>query len=96
MLRRLFEDSGDLVLLEVGATTLGHLVRSGGPMMADVVERQVGGGCVFWSVRLVLGFWQCVLCVCGCWEGLVCSCGCAGKLQLAAVAEPEVVESTLD
>jgi len=29
------------VLLEVAAQTLGHLVRSGGPMMADVVERQV-------------------------------------------------------
>jgi hypothetical protein len=42
MLRRLFEDSQDLVLLEVAATALGHLVRSGGPMMADVVERQVG------------------------------------------------------
>ena len=43
MLRRLFEDSQDLVLLEVAALALGHLVRSGGPMMADVVERQVGG-----------------------------------------------------
>ncbi|GBF92737.1 target of growth-regulatory PI3K kinase [Raphidocelis subcapitata] len=52
MLRRLFEDSQDLVLLEVGATTLGHLVRSGGPMMADVVERQVRDALPWLNPRL--------------------------------------------
>jgi hypothetical protein len=60
MLRRLFEEGQDLVLLEVAATTLGHLVRSGGPMMADVVERQVrrvAGSCG--RRRRVGGGWAC-------------------------------------
>ncbi|KIY93538.1 FKBP12-rapamycin complex-associated protein [Monoraphidium neglectum] len=52
MLRRLFEDSQDLVLLEVAATALGHLVRSGGPMMADVVERQVRDALPWLNPRL--------------------------------------------
>ena len=52
MLRRLFEDSQDPALLEAAAQTLGRLVRGGGPMVADVVERQVRDALPWLSPRL--------------------------------------------
>lgn len=40
-LRSVFRTDTDPVTLEVAAATLGHLVQTGGPLTADVVEYEV-------------------------------------------------------
>lgn len=51
----MFEDTEDLHILEVAAKTFGHLVRSGGAMMADVVEKEVSHTCMKqWIVSSML------------------------------------------
>ncbi len=44
MLSRVLEDSEDATLSEAAAHTLGHLVRSGGAMTSDIVEKEVRPG----------------------------------------------------
>ncbi|GLC61314.1 hypothetical protein PLESTB_001742500 [Pleodorina starrii] len=41
MLSRVLEDSEDATLSEAAAHTLGHLVRSGGAMTSDIVEKEI-------------------------------------------------------
>ncbi|GIL87381.1 hypothetical protein Vretimale_1690 [Volvox reticuliferus] len=41
MLSRVLEDSEDVTLSEAAAHTLGHLVRSGGAMASDIVEKEI-------------------------------------------------------
>ncbi|EFJ44271.1 target of rapamycin, growth-regulatory PI3K-like protein kinase [Volvox carteri f. nagariensis] len=41
MLSRVLEDSEDATLSETAAHTLGHLVRSGGAMTSDIVEKEI-------------------------------------------------------
>lgn len=41
LLVHVFSDADDVGLLVTAADTLGHLVRSGGPMTADIVDKEV-------------------------------------------------------
>jgi hypothetical protein len=41
LLDSVFSDADDMALLSCAADTLGHLVRSGGAMTADIVEKEV-------------------------------------------------------
>lgn len=47
-LSRVLDDTDDSVLMHTAARTMGHLVKSGGAMTADIVEREVRG----------MGWWQ--------------------------------------
>lgn len=44
LLSRVLEDSEDSALSEAASHTLGHLVRSGGAMTSDIVEKEVRSG----------------------------------------------------
>lgn len=44
LLSRVLQDSNDLGLLDVSAVTMGHLVKSGGAIAADIVEQEVRPG----------------------------------------------------
>jgi hypothetical protein len=41
LLSRTLEDSEDFALTEAAARTLGHLVRTGGALTSDIVEKEV-------------------------------------------------------
>lgn len=44
-LGRVLQDSSDRDLLEVAAATMGHLVKAGGAVAADIVEQEVRRVC---------------------------------------------------
>lgn len=55
VLMEAFQASTEVQTMHAAAATLGRLVKTGGPLMADIVEEQVGG----WGVAAAAGRWGC-------------------------------------